>query len=399
MWVGGIVTPGLIPVENWDYSLLDAVRGLRAALGSAGAGRTLELPGLGPCIPTRSARAGIVAAIQVLGLPPGSRIGVPLYCCPVIFKSIKAAGCTPRFIDVEPDTFCMSAEDLSAKRSEVDAVIAAHMFGHVCDMPKLRDAAQRKPIIEDCAQSLGSRLDGRATGSFGAIAAFSFRLGKYLSVGEGGALYAEDEDLRCRIAERVAAMPVPTRMEDCMHVAKTYLRSKLRSRPLYGLVGYWLWSVYNKRVDFSAKTPLSLSQTYGSDLATTKRRLTLLDAAIQRQRAHAEFYSRNLNLDGCMLPLERPETFSNRFMYPIIFPTVEQRDSVAAYLRSRQIDTAAPYRDVPEGAAKNYGYNGDCPVSEETAKRILVIPSHCRLGEYEVQRVAELVNEGWARVK
>ena len=85
------------------------------------------------------------------------------------------------------------------------------MFGNVCDMPALREAAPGKPFIEDCAQALGSRLDGRLAGSFGEIAVFSFRSGKYLSVGEGGAVYCSDTDLESRLSEldRRTSCPKP----------------------------------------------------------------------------------------------------------------------------------------------------------------------------------------------
>jgi len=388
----------LLPTENWEYNFSDIVRGLAVAMNSRKLNGMLYINGLGNCIPTRSARAAIVATIRALDLPAGARIGVPLYCCPVVFKAIKASGCTARFIDVELETSCLSHEDLAAKRSQVDAVIAVHMFGNVCDMLRLQDAAQGKPIIEDCAQSLGSRFNGRMAGSFGAIAAFSFRSGKYLSVGEGGALFSSHADIRTRLSKLVDGLPTPTRMGECVHIAKTFLRSKLRSRPLWGTVGYSLWQIYNKKVDFTAKTPLILSQIFRTDLAMTIHRLALLDSAIERQRANAEIYSNNLKLDSCMLFSERPDTFYNRYLYPIIFPSSEQRDLIADYLQSRQIDTAKPYKDITEIAAEHYGYTGDCPVSEQIAKRVLVIPSHYNVRKEDVHRIAKCLNAGWAEI-
>ena len=191
---------GLIPGEHWEHRFSDLLRGFAAAMGPKKQHETPYIPGIGKLIPVRSGRAALVAALRALNLPPGARVGAPLYCCPVVFKAIVAAGCTAHFIDIDPATYCMSAEDLLAKRSQVDAVIAVHMFGNLCDMPSLQQAAQGKPIIEDCAQSLGSKLDGRMAGSFGTIAVFSFRSGKYLSVGEGGALYSSDADLRLRLS-------------------------------------------------------------------------------------------------------------------------------------------------------------------------------------------------------
>mgnify|MGYP001275714443 CR=1 FL=1 len=186
---------GLIPPENQEYSLRDIFAGLIALVNTGNKYNAIKIDGIGSCIPTRSARVAIHTAIKVLNLPTGARIGVPLYCCPVVFKAIESAGCKHCFIDVAIETYCMSAEDLFRKRNELDAVIAVHMFGNTCNMPALLDVVQGKPIIEDCAQSLGSKLNGHMTGTFGTISTFSFNSGKYLSVGEGGALFSNQQNL------------------------------------------------------------------------------------------------------------------------------------------------------------------------------------------------------------
>jgi perosamine synthetase len=389
----------LLPTEYWDYSVKDIMRGLGAAARSTKAIEPLSIAGLGVCIPIRSARAAIVAAIKALDLRSYSRIAVPLYCCPIVFKAIEASGCQTRFIDIEPGTYCISAEDLFAKRSEFDAVVAVHMFGHLCDMSRLKDVAQNKPIIEDCAQSLGSKLDGRMSGSFGTIAAFSFRSGKYLSVGEGGALYSSDTSIRARISDIVSDMPVPGLRNDSMHVLKTYMRSKLRSKPLWGLVGHWLWRLYNSNVKYSDKSPLILGQIYNSDMDLVKKRLNDLQISIERQRNNAALYSQTLALDDDMLSSEKPNTFYNRYLYPITMPSQEQRDLIADYLQTRQVGTSKPYQDATEIATRYYGYKGDCPVAENLSKRVLVIPNNASLKQSDVQRISKCVNEGWEIIK
>lgn len=390
---------GLVPAENWDYKVSDIIRGLASALDSKKPNKMVDIAGIGSCIPTRSGRSAIVTAIRALDLPPGARIGVPLYSCPVVFKAIKASGCRACFIDMEPDTFCLSAGDLSAKRSKLDALIVIHMFGNMCDMPSVLKVVKGIPIIEDCAQSLGSKLDGRMAGSFGTIAVFSFRSGKYLSVGEGGALFSSLKHVHSRLAQLIAEMPVPGRAEECMHVAKTYIRSSLRSRPLFGAVGYPLWRIYNKKVDYTAKTPIVNGQIYKPDLDLTSHRLSFIDNAIKRQRTNADYYSRTLNLDSGMLCSEKAGAFYNRYLYPITFPSSKHRDMMADYLFRRQIGTIKPYQDIVEVAASHYGYSGDCPVTEQISKRILAIPSHYNLKQGDVQRIGNCLNEGWEEIK
>lgn len=389
---------GLLPAENWDYKISDIIHALASILRSREQSTMLYIAGLGSCVTTRSGRSAIVAAIRALDLPSGARIGVPLYSCPVVFKAVEAADCKACFIDIEPDTFCMSAADLFSKRDNFDAVIVIHMFGNLCDIQSLQEAAHGKPIIEDCAQSLGSKFDGRMAGSFGTIAAFSFRSGKYLSVGEGGALFSSHADVRSRMVQLIAAMPSPGRAEECIHVAKTYVRSSLRSKPLYGLVGYPLWNIYNKKVDYTAKTPIVFGQIYRPDFAITSHRLEFIDSAIERQRANADFYSRTLNLDSDMLCSEKPGTFYNRYLYPITFPSSMHRDLIADYLHGRKIGTIKPYQDIVDVAATHYGYSGDCPVTENVSKRLLAIPSHYNLKKRDVERIARCLNEGWAEI-
>lgn len=383
---------GLLPAEYWNYKISDIARGLTAALTKTKPGM-LNLEGIGHCIPVRSARAAIVSAIKALELPPGARIGVPLYCCPVVFKAIKAAGCTIRFIDVEADTACMSADDLRAKIAQLDAVIAVHMFGNLCDMPRLREAAQGKPIIEDCAQSLGSSLNGQMAGSFGDIAVFSFRSGKYLSVGEGGALYSSNGKIFSKLAGSVSALPAPGRMEDSVHVIKTYIRSMLRSKPLWGLVGHRLWSAYNKSTEFSDKTPIVMAQMFGSDIAITKNRLSALNRHIEKQRVNADYYTGALALASCTICNEKPGAFYNRYLYPLMLPSPDHRDAIAADLLEQKIGTIQPYKDIAEVARAYYDYAGDCPVSEQIAKRVLVLPSYHSLKESELRRVTNCTNK------
>ncbi|MBN1479183.1 hypothetical protein EH223_15940 [candidate division KSB1 bacterium] len=390
--------PSLIPAENWDYSLKDLFYGLNGALSQNKNHEKIAIEKIGTCLPIRSGRAAIVLALKALNLQPGGRVAVPLYSCPAVFKAIDKAGCTPVFVDIERDTFCMSAKDLAAKRDQIDAVIAIHMFGNLCDMHGLLAVAREKPIIEDCAQSLGSDIHGHMSGTFGTMAIFSFRSGKYLSVGEGGALYARNPETMSRLEFIMNGMSIPTRTMEVQHAIKTYIRSKLRTRPLYGLIGSKLWKIYNRTVDYSAKTPVLLSTILQHDLRLTKQRLTKFARILNKQRANADYYSNHLKINPDMICFEKSDTFYNRFAYPILFSSIEKRDALADYLFKKKIDTIKPYQDCAEIASKYYGYAGGCPVAELVAKTVLIIPSHSRLKQFELDYIVNCFNKGWAKV-
>jgi dTDP-4-amino-4,6-dideoxygalactose transaminase len=273
------------------------------------------------------------------------------------------------------------------------------MFGITCDMPEIIKAAQGKPIIEDCAQSIGSRLGGKMAGSFGTVAAFSFRSGKYLSVGEGGALFSDHAELCSRMSRLIAMMPAPSYAGECTHVIKTYIRSLLRKKPLWGIVGHRIWTIYNNKVEFLAKSPLVLNQIYRADFANTIHRLDNLEFAIEKQRSHAEYYITKLKLDPDMMSHETPGSYFNRYVFPIIFPSNTDRDFMARYLLRRKIGTAKPYQDIVDVAEKYFGYSRDCPVAENISKRLLIIPNHHALRDKDIQYIAKCFNEGLAELK
>lgn len=390
---------GLIPTEYWEYSHIDVVRCLLSAFAPRTQTASIALKGLGACIPAQSGRVGIVLALRALNLKPGALIGVPLYSCPVVFKAITTAGFTPWFIDMDPATLCMSVDDFIAKSPKLQAVVALHMFGNLCDMPELLKAAGDKPIIEDCAQSIGGKINGRMAGSFGTISVFSFRSGKYLSVGEGGALFTNGEHIRSRLIQLTSSLPIPSRGEEMKHVAKTFIRTALRRKLLWGALGHYMWGRYNKTVKYTEKSPLVLQKPYRSDVLLATHRLGKLDRAIAAQRANAEYYAKNLELDTKMLCVEKPGTFLNRYLYPILFPSRLARDKMANFLFQRRIGTIKPYQDIVETATAYYGYSGGCPIAEDFSKRLLAIPVHHGLSKREVRRIAKCINEGWDEIK
>jgi len=389
---------GLVPRDKWEHRFGDFIGALGAAVGPAGPDQELIIPGLGRALPVRSGRVGLVAAMDALSLKPGARIGVPLFCCPVVFEAIMASGRTIRFIDVDPETFCLSPEDLAAKRSQVDAVLAVHMFGHMCDMGRLKDAAGGLPLIEDCAQALGSTMNGRPAGSWGAIAFFSFRSGKYISAGEGGALYSQDASVLERAAQVIGRMPAPSRANDVVHATAVYLKSILRSRPLYGLVGHSLWHAHAQRINPSEDRDIALGRIFRADMRIIRKRLPSLDSAVESQRAHAAYFSESLKMNPGMFAEEKAGWFDNRYLYPITLPSVEARDSMAARLFRRRIDTMKYLDGVARIAADRFGYRGDCPVAEGLCQRVLVIPSYYGLRTGDIERIVEAVNSAWADI-
>jgi dTDP-4-amino-4,6-dideoxygalactose transaminase len=389
-----MVPISLIPTEAWEYDVGDALTAVLSLLEKDRESH-LNLKGIGECLPVRSGRAAILLSLQALNLKKGSAIGVPLYCCPVVFKAIKAAGHSPVFIDVNPENYCLSLDDLAAKIRNIDALIAVHMFGQVADMPAILKIMQDKPVIEDCAQSLGSSINGKLTGTFGSISIFSFRSGKYISAGEGAAIYCREPGLTMCLGNDIRSLHKPAQSEEIKHIVETCLRSQLRSWPLWGLAGSKIWKIYNKEVDFIKKSPIALSQIFKSDLITIKTRLTELEKMIETQREHAQYYLENLQLPREMFCYEQPDYLYNRFMFPIKLRSEKEYKFLSDFLFNENISTSRPYFDVIDGAARYYGYKGGCPQAEHLLRSTLVIPVHYKLREKDLKHISNSVNLAW----
>jgi dTDP-4-amino-4,6-dideoxygalactose transaminase len=327
-----------------------------------------------------------------LGLPRGSKIGIPLYCCPVVFAAINTAGYHPCFLDVKEESFCLSAEAVAAKRSEIRAVVAVHMFGNPCPVPAIRDAAPGIPIVEDCAQSLGSTLNGRATGTMGEIAFFSFRSGKYVSAGEGGAVFTPDPALQGEVIRIVNSWRSATMNEAFTHATVVYIKSLLRSKPLYGMIGYHIWQAVNLRKGLDVRTEVSLGRIRRSDWAIAQLRLPTLDEAVSKQRRIASFYRRELKLEDGMLLAEPSGASSNGHLFPVRFPSREHREAVRKYLFEHRVDTMTYLDDAVRVARLVYGYGGGCPMAEGLCDRVLTIPCYHSLPHRTVVRITETVN-------
>ncbi len=111
-------------------------------------------------------------------------------CAPIVHL-----GARPVFVDILPDTWCLDPERVEAAITpRTRAILAVHLYGNLCDMDRLRAIGARHgiPIIEDAAEALGSRWNGRHAGSMGAFGTFSFHGSKTLTTGEGGMFITND---------------------------------------------------------------------------------------------------------------------------------------------------------------------------------------------------------------
>lgn len=111
-------------------------------------------------------------------------------------------GATPVFVDVLPDTWCIDPNKVvAAITPRTKAIVATHIYGNLCDLAALQSIGTEYglPVIEDAAEAIGSRWEGKAAGSMGAFGAFSFHGTKTVTTGEGGMFVTQDTALFERV--------------------------------------------------------------------------------------------------------------------------------------------------------------------------------------------------------
>src|SRR3954467_3727349 len=141
----------------------------------------------------------ITIALRALGVGEGDEVVVPSFTFYASVEAIPPTGAKPVFCDVDPVTFCATADTVRAALTpRTKAVVAVHLFGNVAPVAEI--AALGVPVLEDAAQAAGSTGPHGRPGALGAAATFSFYPSKNLGAfGDGGAVTTNDPAIADRV--------------------------------------------------------------------------------------------------------------------------------------------------------------------------------------------------------
>jgi perosamine synthetase len=172
--------------------------------------------------------AALHVALLLAGVRAGDEVLVPALTFVGTTCAVAYCGAMPHFVDSDERTLGMSAPALRdhlqriavvsagrcvnrTTRRAITAVVPMHTFGHPVDIDGLLQIARdfRLALIEDAAESLGSTVDGRHTGTFGLMGTLSFNGNKTVTTGGGGALLMNDAVLAKRAKHLTTTAKVP----------------------------------------------------------------------------------------------------------------------------------------------------------------------------------------------
>jgi len=296
----------------------------------------------------------LTLALRALGVGPGDEVVVPSFTFYASAVAIGPTGARPVFCDVDPESFCATAETVRAALTRrTKAVIVVHLFGNLAPVDEI--VALGVPVIEDAAQAAGGRAgDGRRAGALGALSTFSFFPSKNLPCfGDGGAVATDDAEL----AETVRMLR--------FHGS--------RDKQTFELVGH------NSRLD-------------EMQAALLRVLLPHLDAWSDGRRAAAAAYEAEGLGELATLPRLVNGSDPAWHLYVIRHP---EADGLGEALKAAGIGQR-PYYRVPahrQPAMRPYADGAELPGTEEAARTNLAIPMSPVLTREQAAEVVSAVRD------
>lgn len=351
-----------------------------------------------------SGTAALVVALTTLRQRSPRRIViVPAYTCPLVALAIKHCGLTLKLCDLAADSFDFDFAQLQQLCDhDTLAVIPTHLAGRVADVAQANAIAHAVGawVIEDAAQALGARHQGKSVGLAGDIAFFSLAAGKGLSIYEGGILIARDPELRAAL-QQTSQQIIPSSF---LHEAKRCLEL-LGYAALYGPRGLWL--AYGEPLrralrrgdwveavgdDFPEQIPLHRVGRWRQGVACKAlRRLSEFQSDIQQQAQRRS--ARLQQIDGIQVMGDTP---GNDGVWPfllLLLPSEQARDLALQKLWGAGLGVSRLFIH----ALPDYAYLSSCvpaaevPNARDFARRSLSISNSPWLDDRSFEQIVAVL--------
>jgi len=320
------------------------------------------------CISCANGTDALSIALKVWGIGPGDAVFVPDFTFFATAEVVSAQGATPVFVDVDPDTFNISALDLEKKIEAVRqegklrpmAVAPVDLFGLPSDFSEICALAKKYglSVLEDGAQGFGGSMGSKMACSFGDISTTSFFPAKPLGCyGDGGAIFTDNDEW----AALASSLKV--------HGKGTYKYDNVR-------VGM------NSRLDTVQAAVLLVKLKAFREFE--------LDAV---NKVAANYTSL---LGGVVKTPVIPDGFRSSWaQYTIRLKDRVQRDGLQAFLKAKDIPSMVYYPTAMHAQTvfKDAASYGECPVSALLCDTVLSLPMHPYMTEIEVEKVARSIKD------
>ncbi|MEU6404994.1 DegT/DnrJ/EryC1/StrS family aminotransferase [Streptomyces sp. NPDC046985] len=319
--------------------------------------------GVPDVVSVASCTAALHSALLAAGVGAADEVIVPSLTFCATVQAILAVGATPRFVDVDAATLCVTPQLIAEAVTDATVAVLPVLFGgRAVDLsPISGDLAERGvAVIEDAAHAFGSRSGADLVGGDGtALTCFSFGPIKNLTCGQGGAVVP-------RTPEEAATL----RRIRLLGVVQS--QSERAERTAYQVQGFGL------RYQLSAiNAAIGLAQLDGFDAAAAARR-----------RLWRTYRGALADLDGATLIDVDPD----HAVPHLCQVRVQRRDEVFAHLRAARIGVGVHY--PPNHLQPAFApWRRPLPVTERVGEEILSLPFHQHLTDADVRRVVSALRD------
>jgi dTDP-4-amino-4,6-dideoxygalactose transaminase len=310
---------------------------------------------------------GLFQALAVIGLREKDEVILPTISFVGAANAVVSAGARPIFCDVDPQSLNPRLHHIEQSiTSNTKALIILHYGGWAVELPEIARFCRDKRIIliEDAANSVASRVGGRACGTFGDIGIWSFDAMKVLVTGDGGMIWCRNTELREIIGRNI----------NLGLTIESGLSSPAETR-------WWEFDV----ATFGRRAMLN-------DVAASLGLVQLERLAdfVMRRKAIFNLYIKSLaEVEWIDLPPKYPHEMQSTYYFFWIQCQPDVRDALAKYLRDHGVYTT--FRYYPLHLIPVYKNSHSLPLAEHAAQRTLLLPLHQGVSEEDVYLIAELI--------
>ena len=309
------------------------------------------------CIGVANGTDALIIALRSLEVDSNSNVACVANAGFYSSTAINQIGANVIYIDVDRSSMLLDIDDLvkNLKNHKIDVLIVTHLYGQVVQMNEIIQLSKQYKfkILEDCAQSHGSKFEGKKTGSFGDVAAFSFYPTKNLgAVGDAGAVLTSNEEIA----------------------------NKLISLRQYG------WTEkYQVNYKFGINSRLDEIQA-----SFLNFKLQFLEKWNQERLAIAKTYVNNFT----QLPIKISDEVLKGVCHLFVVQ-VENRKDFMEYLKNNGVQTAIhyPIPDHKQPININKFSNISLEATEDIVQNIVTLPLYPGMGEEKVEHTIQTIRK------
>ncbi len=338
----------------------------------------------------------ILRSLQQL-LPGRSVVAVPAYTCFTVPAAIARAGLKVHPVDIIPDTLDFDLAELEAvPADQLLCIVPCNLFGLMNDMARIVSIARSKGafVVDDAAQALGARRQGRWAGTQGDVGLYSFGRGKPLACGEGGAIVTASHAVAAALQQRWEALPAPSAARKAALLAQNLATSFLLHPRLYWIPNSF---PFLKLGSTEYSPEFAITSMPGLSQALLARLLERLEEIGGIRRRNAAALRAALAGNPNFVPTSAPQDCEPSYVrFPLLAAAPELRDLAVRRLRAAGIG-ASPF--YPSAICDIVGIeqhlaagNMHRPRAEDVARRLLTLPTHPYVCPGDVERMTRILN-------